>query len=255
MAITWGITVPPKYRAEWEAATDEDREWAQAWAEEILRGLTGNVYGLIEDTVRPCGTGAPSGNTYDGTLGGGYGPSFLPTSVVTPGDLRGCGCGSACGYSHKDVSLPGPIDSVVSVKIDGVEVPEGDFRIRNRRWLRRIDGKGWPMSQDLDADDDEPGAFAVTYRRGIPVPSAGQLAAGVLAVEALRDMAGHECRLPRGVTSSSRNGLSVTIDPRAYFEEGLTGVDEVDQWIMSVGGRDRPATVINPNRRRPTRFA
>lgn len=256
MAITWGITIPPKYKTEWEAATDEDREWAQAWAEDILRGLTGGVFGLVQDRVRPCGVGAPSGNTYDGTLPGGYGPSFLPASVIYPGgSLSGCGCGDHCGYSHKDVALPGPIDAVVSVFVDGAEVPSSAYRIRNRRWLRRIDGEGWPTRQDLDAADDAPGAFTVTYMRGLPVPAAGQVAAGILAVEALRDMAGRDCALPRGVTSSSRNGLSVTIDPRAYFEEGLTGVDAVDQWIMSVGGMDRPANVINPNRRRPTRFA
>lgn len=68
-----------------------------------------------------------------------------------------------------------------------------------------------------------------------------------MAVEYLRDRAGQQCRLPRGVTSANRNGLQVEIDPRAYFTEGLTGIDEVDQWLTAVNPHHltAPARVID----------
>ena len=60
------------------------------------------------------------------------------------------------------------------------------------------------------------------------------------------DRAGVDCRLPRGVTSASRQGLQVEVDARAYFTEGMTGVDEVDQWLLTVNPHRiaRPARLI-----------
>ena len=47
--------------------------------------------------------------------------------------------------------LPGPVDSIIEVRIDGELIPEGAYRVRNRRWLRRIDGLEWPATQEYSS--------------------------------------------------------------------------------------------------------
>lgn len=246
--IEWPLIIPVDDSEWWDAATDEQREQATSWAVAVLWALTGRVFGTILDRVRPCHRPPSRGTTYDGTLTPRVG--FASSGLVSPGvttTAGGCGCRHDCRHaSTKDLLLQGPVDSVVSVTIDGATVDPTAYRIMNRRWLRRVDGQGWPTRQNLDAADDEVGAFVVAYRRGIEPPDVGKLCAGILAVEFLRGLTGGECRLPRGVVSASRNGLTVEMDSRAYFTEGLTGVDEVDQWILSVNpnGLHAPARMV-----------
>lgn len=242
----WPLIIPVDDRDYWESLADEQREQATAWATEILWALSGRVFGTWLDKVRPCHRPPRRGSTYAGTFAGGGSPVFASAGMVlgsiagTIAAAYGCGCESDdCRHqSAADLALPGPIAAVIRVAIDGDDLDPDTYRIRNRRWLRRVDGLAWPTRQNLNAADDEPGSFVVEYRRGIVPPQAGQLAAGVLAVEWVKDRDGRECRLPRGVTSANRNGLQVELDPRAFFTEGMTGIDEVDQWLIS----------INPNR-------
>ncbi|QPO17100.1 head-to-tail adaptor [Gordonia phage Lilbeanie] len=245
--IIWEIIVPPGMKPEWDAASDAERAAAEAWATEVLRALTGGVFGVEEISVRPVDNGPARGNTYDGTLAvrypyGGYVSSRLHDPV-----------GAAFG-PVQEIALIGPIHSIESVMVDGQVLPSSAYRVRNRRWLRRVDGSGWPTRQDLNAADNAVGAFTVVYRRGIEPSDAGKLAAGRLAVEALRDMAGQSCALPRGITTITREGVSISVDPRAFFEEGMTGVDAVDQWILAVGKSQR-AQIVNPQHRAAVRFS
>lgn len=242
--IEWPLIIPVEDRDYWDGLDAEAKQQATAWAVAILWALSGRVFGTILDTVRPCHRPPRRGSTYAGTLAGAGLPVAYASGGVVQGRLallaRGCGCDDDdCRHqSAADLALPGPIAAVIRIAIDGDDLDPDTYRIRNRRWVRRVDGLAWPTRQDLNAADDEAGAFVVEYRRGIVPPEAGQLAAGILAVEFARDREGRECRLPRGVVSATRNGLSVELDPRAYFTEGMTGIDEVDQWLLA----------INPNR-------
>lgn len=259
--MLWPIVVPPKQLSFWDAAEEADRARAEAMAVSLLNSLTGRVFGLREQTVRPC-FGPPPGYT---TYGGYSGYAGAAGAVSWPGLFQGgpgvtgaCGCSSSCSCVGKsEVSLPGPVDSIITVLVDGEVLDDDQYKVRNRRWLLRTDGC-WPQTQDLEAADDGVGAFTVTYLQGISVPTAGQVAAGVLAVEMLKSITdtGGPCKLPSNVTQVAREGVTMEFDPAAYLEAGLTGIDLVDQWIRTVnpGGLRRRAKVVIPGQSRAVKL-
>lgn len=256
MAVDWPVTIPSAAVQFWGNSDAGDREAAEAFAIRILWALTGEVFGLRTEKVRPCFTPQDRGSSYYGP--GGPSAAWWPgVGVGNPAAAGVCGCRSGCRHvTAADVWVPGPIASVTAVAIDGETIDPNTYVVRNRRWLRRVDGNTWPQTQNLDAADDEPGAFVIEYQRGVPVPSEGEFAAGALAVDLLRGFTGTgECALPNHVTSITRQGLAVEIDPRAYFADGLTGIEIVDQWIMAVNPYKsrRPARITSPDRPRVER--
>lgn len=247
--MEWPIVVPDAWKSEWLAASPEMREAAHASAAGILYALTGRVYGLRPVVQRPCFQPG-HGTTYGGNR---WWPGV---ALGNPGASGGCGCSSDCRHVTKDMAwLPGPVHEVTEVLIDGEVVNPDSYRVDGRRWLRRTDGKVWPRNQDVRATDDGAGAFTVRYLRGIPVPLDGQLAAGRLAVEVMRQMNGQECELPAHVTSVVRQGVSVEMDPRGYYEAGMTGLDAVDRWILAVNPHrsKAPARIVSPDAPRGVR--
>jgi hypothetical protein len=76
----------------------------------------------------------------------------------------------------------------------------------------------------------------ITYAYGIPVPTAGKMAARKLAIEFARLWAGDEmCELPQRVTSVSRQGVSYTIlDNQEFIDELRTGLYEIDLFLKVV---------------------
>ena len=86
----------------------------------------------------------------------------------------------------------------------------------------------------------------ITYAYGVPVPTAGKMAARKLAIELARLWSGDEmCELPQRVTSVSRQGVSYTIlDNQEFIQELRTGLYEIDLFLK----------VVNPdNARRKSR--
>lgn len=242
---------------EWEAAEPAHRETAGALATSALWSLTGRVFGLCEKTVRPC-FGPRGESTYQGKSGVGRDAYWWPGLINGSRATGSCGCTRACDcVGPSEVALPGPVHSIVKVLVDGEVIPPTSYRIRNSRWLIRVDGQPWPQSQNLTAADNATGAFAVTYKQGVAVPLAGQLAAGDLAVELLRARKGGRCKLPDRAISVSRQGIDIQmVDAQVLFEQGLTGIASVDQWIAAVNPhkiRSRPA-VFSPDARRVERL-
>ena len=240
----WPVQIPAEYADQWAAATPEQQAHATALAGRVLWALTGQVFGVCAETVRPC---------FQPTRGGSLYRGFWPGITGMPGASGPCGCSDGCsevGYDR--VALPGPVASVDEVLIDGVTIDPATYKVQNRRWLHRVDGQLWPTHQDLHAADDEVGAFTIRYQRGIPLTEEGEWAAGRLAVEFLAGMTDDSCRLPAGATSVSRQGISIELaDIREWFTNGVTGVPEVDLWIMAVNPNKskRPARVTSPDRR------
>lgn len=76
----------------------------------------------------------------------------------------------------------------------------------------------------------------ITYKYGIPVPTAGKMAARKLAIEFARLWSGdEECELPQRVTSVSRQGVSYTIlDNQEFIDELRTGLYEIDLFLKTV---------------------
>jgi len=76
----------------------------------------------------------------------------------------------------------------------------------------------------------------ITYAYGIPVPTAGKMAARKLAIEFARLWSGDDmCELPQRVTSVSRQGVSYTIlDNQEFIQELRTGLYEIDLFLKVV---------------------
>ena len=123
------------------------------------------------------------------------------------------------------------VSAITAVTVGGL--PFTSYTFTRSGWLERLDGKSW----DVCSGDTE-----VTYQYGEAPPLAGVQAAVTLAVELARDMHGlGKCRLPKRLTSITRQGVTVDIaDSLDILREGGTGLTSVDLWIYSVNPEARP---------------
>lgn len=228
--------------SDWDTFSPALQAQALEFATYVIWAATGRQFGLCEMTVRPCGRqcqNCPSGWYWDG-----YGTW---TPYIWQGQWRNCWCGDGgpgcCSCDpHCQVYLPGPVHSIISVKVDGAMLPvtgsDGTFNyfVLDQRWLIRTDTTAcWPLCSDQNLPPGSPDAFEVTYYRGRTPPSVLATAAGIYACEYAKACTGALCRLPSRVTSISRQGVSISmVDFNEVLKHGLTGVWEVDQMIMSV---------------------
>jgi len=214
-------------------------------ASDVLFHLTGRAWpGVCSATVRPCGYRSPVPWTVRGT---GW-----------------CGCNTsqdcACG-GLSEILLPGrPIVSITQVKIDGAVLASARYRIDDYRslvYLPESDSairQGWPCCQRLDLADSALDTWSVSYTFGTSPPVGGVMAAKSLGCELALAMSPETvgmCRLPKRITSITRQGVSLAIlDPLTLFADGLTGIPEVDLWVSSVrfGRANRPSGVVVPGR-------
>lgn len=219
------------------------QQTATTWATEILDALTGRRFNQCPVNYRPCGPRCGGGAGYltwpvgqPGATGGGM-PWMIP--YVDSGIWRNCACDGGCSCRARcEVPFPGPVAEVVEVRVDGLVIDPSAYRLDSYRGvpvLVRIDGDCWPTCQDVAIDVDEVGSFVIVYSPGETLPVAGQIAAGLLACEFLKDCQGQECALPQQLQSLSRNGVEVqVVDPASLLENGLTGIAQVDLWVRSV---------------------
>jgi hypothetical protein len=144
---------------------------------------------------------------------------------------------------------------VLSVKVDGAIVPPASYRVVGDEVLRRIDGESWPRSQNLDIADTEPDTFSVTFTYGREVPIAGQRAAAALACQlglALNPATADKCKLPKRITSITRQGVSWTvIDPWEFLDKGKVGIYDVDVFLAGFNPNrlQRRAVALSPDTR------
>lgn len=242
----------------------EDPAAAQAiWeavASDLLWNWTGQVFGVCSVVLRPCQKGCDSagwstfwgrGPGWDPTFPSmGTGPSgaapWYPVLVSGRWYNMYCGCIGQCSCSPTGptvLTLPGPAQTVEEVLIDGVVLDPANYRLDRKRYLIRIDGNTWPTCQDMLADPEtDSNTFQVTYTKGAPVPIGGQIAVGRLACElALGACGSDECALPDGMTSLSRQGLTMNFQDLTQpgVEAIVTGIRSIDWWVQSV---NKPAT-------------
>lgn len=142
---------------------------------------------------------------------------------------RRCTCGDARG-----LKLPSfPVQSIVSVSIDGQTLDPSEYVLHDRQWLRRRGIESWPCGCDLDDED----RFVVTYTWGKEPPAPMKRAAAILAYEfalAWTPDCANRCRIPKRVTQVTMQGVSYALlDPLTMFDDGKTGVPEVDQIIAA----------------------
>lgn len=235
-AVDWGCAPTA-----WVEALDPTvKARAEAMATSVLRSLTGYQVGGCPVVARPCSSGcgpvgsyleAPVTGTSAGALGARVGQWWAHLDLNGQWVNTTCGCTSVCSCTYvPQVVLPSPVGGIVSVMLDGAVLAPAAYRVDDGNRLVRTDGGVWPKCQDMVADIDQPNTFAVVYYNGHRVDGLGSWVAGIMAVEFAKSCTGEKCRLPSGVTSISRMGVSMEI-PSTLFDDGLTGIREVDMWV------------------------
>ena len=148
--------------------------------------------------------------------------NFSRYDFVLDSDHYLCLCGFNCTCRRESyIELPSPVGRVDQVKANGVVVPADSYHIVNGNQLV------------FDVGELPACGVEVTYLNGYPVGALGSYAAGALAVEYLLGITGSKkCRLPNGVTSISRQGISMDV-ATGLFPEGVTGITEVDTYVAT----------------------
>lgn len=217
------------------AEPDELAEYARAVSREnmatdtavmVLWALTARQFGICDTTVRPCppGGGPRDRRPWSQPLLWWDGEHWSNGS---------CGCAGRCRQSGPGaVHLPGPAVSI-DYLVFGDQVQPEDSYVLEGNTLFRVGGKAFP-DQDLGRPIGEPGTWYVDYQRGQPVPPGGDKMAGLLAKEFIAACDGEDCRLPRTVVQTTRQGVTHVFDATKLLAAGFTGLTEVDTWLAAV---------------------
>jgi hypothetical protein len=223
--------------------------------------------GVCTATVRPCRTGC--GCWGDISSGFNWWWGTLPSGIWPGGwGWRNEG-GDACGCGYESyVRLAGyPVRKILSVTVDGIDVPELDssgdrnWRLDQRRNLIRMADlsttppadRFWPACQNMNLPATEPGTFQIEYLWGADPPALAKMAAAELAVELWKASPSNAgvCRLPSRVVTVVRQGITMTkiVSTADLLRSGMTGLQVWDAFISMTnpqGARQRSA-VFSPD--------
>lgn len=214
----------PIYCQAWPAGSEGVTGYAITSATFALWSATGRVFGLCERTIRPCRRECwePAASWWEWRPGATW-----PMPALYQGNWYNIACGGcpadSCSCSALDEAiLPGPVHSIVSVKLDGETLAAtGVYRVDDDVKLVRIDGGHWPSCQNMAAADTEANTWSVTARFGIDVPILGRQAVGELAHEIAQACVGGTCILPPSVQSLVRQGVTIDFSDRHDIAERL----------------------------------
>lgn len=241
-------------------------EQAATVASEVLYEMSGRKFSGACGPVVVRPVARPSNGDFRGSLGSmGYFSSWGSCAVA--------GFSSGGVVSHYGCSNPPeielgvyPVVAVSAVKIDGVTIPSGEYKLLDSRTLVRMlatassaptQRYGWPTCQRLDLPDTEQGTFSVTLTYGQVPPVGGVLAATKLAEHLALPQLGDATKYPQRVTSMQRQGVSsMTVDVMDIVKTGKTGIYEVDLFLRSVNPKQlsRRGAVWSPDVGRARRY-
>lgn len=240
--------------------TPEDQATFEKMAATYLWNWTDRQFTLCETTIRPCRSFCNEAwSAFDAAMGLGswqwtaFGSSAW-TPVMIAGKWRNLYCGGCGGLDCScgavpHINLPGPVDSVTEVQIDGEVVPSSTYRLEGSMLIRE-NGLDWPDCQDLALPLGQEGTWGVTYMRGKPVPKGGQIAAGVLATELYKAACNDaSCKLPQRVQTITRQGVTMAMldSFEDSVDKGYTGIWVIDSWLSSVNSPKQPSVVQSPD--------
>lgn len=220
-------------------------------ASQFMWAATGRQFGCCTVTLRPlCVSQCPTDCT--GLFDSGYGFPWFPvhqadgtwTNVTCT--QNNCTCTEIC-----EVPLPYPVCSVSEVVIDGVIVPDTEYKvINNNKLIRAKDAGCWPSCNNLTLPNTEEGTWSVTVTYGKPVPELVRLAANEFACQLIKKCVGRPCDLPQRIQSINRQGMSATfLDPMEFMSQGMTGIFLVDLAIKTYNPHRlyKKPTVVSPD--------
>lgn len=171
---------------------------------------------------------------------------FEPYPVLYNGSFFNCnGCSTCqctcqgCGITHRTRLRGYPVRQICSVWADGVALEPNQYVLLDNGVLGLINGV--PCNIEC---------LVVRYYYGTGVPAGGRAAVLRLAEELLIASIGGDCKLPKRVTSVSRQGLSWTLlDPQDFLKDGRTGIYEIDLLLRALNpaGALRRARVFSPD--------
>lgn len=219
--MSWPVDWPDEAAA--DLAGPAVKELCEIYAISCMTALTLHRVGGSPVTIMPTsrdrveGHWLYAGYHHDIMLGQFYPGLVYPSAE----DLQG----GATVVPFTALDLPGPVGAVTEVRVDGAVLDPTLYRVENGRYLVRLDGKGWPVNTGDN--------FTVTYFNSHPATKMARYAAGVMAAEWLKLFTNAKggCRLPRSVTNIQRQGLTMEL-ARGMFPDGVTGMPEVDAYIM-----------------------
>lgn len=204
--------------------------------------------GICETTVRPCPraeTCPPSSWTIERAIAVFGHPEAWPIAM--------CGCTGAarCSCRASVLALPYvPVRGVSNITIEGVALDPTAYRMVERtNGVMRLDGQDWPRFQDLTKPPAATGAWSVTFSHGWEMPPGAARRVASAACEIAKACNGDDCVLPERfrVTKTDAGEYVFHND---YREQGLTGFEVLDDWIMvQRGGTGRART--RPSMSRP----
>lgn len=230
-----------------DSLSEERRALVEQMAIDTLFQWSGRVFGTCEAVLRPCTWECADSQNWTSTFWGrgpypwmGVGSgTWIPQLIGGEWFNVGCGCLGSCSCDLRGPSslmLPGPVQEVLKVMIDGEVLPSESYKVMYRRVLVRTDGENWPACQNLLADASQMNTFEVTYTKGIPVPPGGQFAAGTLACELAKALCNDSsCQLPKRLQTLSREGVTIGFqDQFESLDKNRTGIWTIDSWLASV---------------------
>lgn len=224
-------------------------------ASELLFALSGEQFpGLCTRTVRPAARprNTPVGRWSERLFmasGVGYSANW-GVCVMDALMSGGADSHSSCDWSRQVDLMTSPVRSIVAVLVDGQTVDPAHYRVDDDHLLTRIDGYSWPTCQDINLPSTEQNTFEVTYRYGFDPPSFGVSAAAAYGAELAKSRSSRPNRLPQRLTSITREGVTMAVlDPMQFLEKGLTGIPEVDAFLISVNSQRQktPPMVYSPD--------
>ena len=227
---------PVRFPCEIVCSSPEASGSAVRFATDVVWALSGRQFGTCEVTLRPCHNDcmdAPWPHSEWTWPGNQY---------ITPALIDGAwfnivcqSCVGSCSCTRiSEVTLPAPVKRITQVRVDGVTLVTGSYRVDDNRFLVRTDGGEWPRCNDLSHSDGAVGTWSVTVQVGRDVPEGGMWAVGELACEILKAINGEDCRLPRNVTQLARQGVTISYpDMNALFDKGRTGLYMTDLFIAT----------------------
>lgn len=232
--LTPSGTVPDPCLLEGQPVPTDLLDNAKLAASQLLWSLTGRQFSCCTVTIRPCRKCQDSCCLpFDGfwSSGGSGGYPWYPVMLENGSWTNvSCNCQDSCSCVNLcEVNLPSPVCYVNQVVVDGVVVDPATYRVDEFRKLVRLGADCWPKCNDLTKPDTEVGTWSVTLTYGKPIPQLVLMAAAEMACEIIKSCAGKDCRLPKRLTSITRQGITASfLDDMSFLKDGLTGLYFVD---------------------------